>query len=104
MSAKSVYFFSPDPANKNALTFSQIFALQAPLWGAVSAVSYMFGESAVQVSVFFVLAVVSMGLASLLFPYKHAARPGSLDRMEIEREEQMRDWEALARTVGVLRG
>lgn len=104
MSANSIYFFNPDSSNKDALTLSQICAAQVPVWGALSAASYAFGESTVQVSTFFVLALVCMGLASLLFPYKRAARPGSSDHAEVERDEQMRDWEALARAVGALQG
>ena len=74
-----------------------VYAGIAAVFTALSALSFVFGETPLQISLFFTLALVSMGFACAGFPYRAAGAMQTVS--DVDNDE---DLEALARNVGVL--
>lgn len=81
----------------SSVLMSQTFAGIAAVFTALSALSFVFGETPLQISLFFTLALVSMGFACAGFPYRAAGAMQTVS--DVDNDE---DLEALARNVGVL--
>lgn len=76
---------------------SQTFAGIASLSTALSALSFLFGETPLQISAFFILALISMTFACAGFPYRTNKPPQTTSVKN--RDDEL---ESLARSVGAL--